>query len=78
MRKGKRPMYSLENDSLEIRFCICGTETMINQPVIIGGNPIGIITEVSDDFVTARIFGRYFGIEGDIETRSMRAIHLGN
>lgn len=70
-------MYSLENDSIEIKFCICGVETMLNQPLIVGCTPIGIITDVSDDFVTARIFGRYFNIEGDHKTRSMRAIHLG-
>ncbi len=50
-------------------------ESAVNAPFVIYSHPIGIITEVTEEFFTAEIWDKYFGVEF-LSSRRVGCVYL--
>lgn len=69
-----------EYNEVAIPFKISNTgfddTSLINSPLIVNGVPIGVITEMTDDWLSGFLFNKYVGYEKDIEFNKVQAIHI--
>lgn len=69
---------NLSTLAIPFKIALEGSETMINQPLIVNGQPIGVIKEVDNDWVSGYIFGRYITIEEDSNFYCKLGISISN